>query len=280
MQPRPSTIPAPTQADPGACGACTLVPGSLQRVREMTSLRAQGWSLDEIALRYEVSRERVRQILLAHGGPAPQDVAEARRRRAELLAEAQVDTLLALWRAGDGAAAAAEKLGLRASACRSTIERFATDVDRAERRETMSGARGARTWSDRDIILGLTSVTGRLGRTPSAKDYAALSRELGYPSLATVLNRMGGWSSALAATGLVAAPIATAPRRPRRWTDEACWDALQRAARELGQIPSVLAYERLAAGRDDLPSSATIRNRLGRWSALSTRLASERVAAA
>jgi hypothetical protein len=38
----------------------------------------------------------------------------------------------------------------------------------------------------------------------------------------------------------------------------------------------VLAYERFAAGRDDVPSSATIRNRLGRWSSLVTRLAAQR----
>ena len=280
MHPRPSTIPAPTRLDPAACDACTLVPGSLQRVREMTALREQGWSLDEIALRYEVSRERVRQILRAHGGPAPEDVAEARRRRAELLAEAQVDELLELWRAGHRPADAAGRLGLQPAACRSTIERFATDVDRAHRRATMSGARGARTWSDRDIILALTSVAARLGRTPSAKEYAALARDLQYPSLATVLNRMGGWSSALVATGLVASPATAAPRRARRWTEDACWEALRRAAQELGESPSVLAYERLAAGREDLPSSATIRNRLGRWSTLATRLATERLAAA
>jgi hypothetical protein len=242
----------------------------------MASLREQGWSLDEIALRYEVSRERVRQILRAHGGPDPQEIAEARRRRAEALAEARIDELLALWRAGEGAGALAGKLGLQAVACRSTIERFATDVDRAARRASMAGARGARTWSDRDIFLALTSVTERLGRIPSAKDYAALSRELGYPSLATVLNRMGGWSLAVSAAGLRPAALAPSRARSRRWTEDACWDALQRAVAELGVIPSVLAYERFAAGREDLPSSATIRNRLGRWSALVTRLAAQR----
>src|SRR3954449_4492878 len=99
--PRTSTMLAPTLADPAACDGCTLVPGSLQRVREMAALREQGWSLDEIALRYEVSRERVRQILRAHGGPGTQEIADARRRRAEQQAEARVDELLTLWRAGE-----------------------------------------------------------------------------------------------------------------------------------------------------------------------------------
>jgi hypothetical protein len=274
---RTSGMLAPTLTDPGACDSCTLVPGSLQRVREMAALREQGWSLDEIALRYEVSRERVRQILRAHGGPDALKVADARRRRAEQQAEARVDELLALWRAGEHTHDVAGRLGLQAVACRSTIERFATDVDRAARRAAMAGARGARTYSDRDIILALTSAAKRLDRVPSAKEYAQLARELGFPSLATVLNRMGGWSNAVAAAGLRPAAAASSRRaRSRRWTEEACWQALTRVVAELGEVPSVLAYERFAAGRDDLPSSATIRNRLGRWSSLVTRLAAER----
>src|SRR3954452_19273178 len=125
---RTSMMLAPTLTDPAACDSCTLVPGSLQRVREMMSLREQGWSLDEIALRYEVSRERVRQILRAHGGPGTQEIADARRRRAEQQAEARVDELLAMWRAGEHTHDVAGRLGLQAVAFRSTIERFATDV--------------------------------------------------------------------------------------------------------------------------------------------------------
>jgi uncharacterized protein (DUF433 family) len=272
--PRTSTILPPTLADPAACDGCTLVPGSLQRVLQMAALRAQGWSLDEIALRYEVSRERVRQILRAHGGPEPQDIAVARRRRAERLAEERIDELLVLWRAGDGAAAAAARLGLQAAACRATIERFASDVDRAARRASLARARAAPRYSDGDITLALTSAAAQLGRAPSAKEYAAIARGGRLPSLATVLNRMGGWSNALVSAGLRAA----APARPRsrRWTEEACWSALVGAVDELGEIPSVLAYERFAAGRSDLPSSATIRNRLGRWSSLTARVAAHR----
>ena len=272
--PRTSTILAPTLADPAACDGCTLVPGSPQRVLQMAALREQGWSLDEIALRYEVSRERVRQILRAHGGPEPQDIAVARRRRAERLAEERIDELLALWRAGEGAAGAAARLGLQTAVCRTTIERFATDVDRAARRASLAGARAAPTYSDRDITLAVETAAAQLGRVPSAKEYAAIARRERLPSLATVLNRMGGWSRALANAGLRVAPPARA--RSRRWTEDACWDALLRAVEELGEIPSVLAYERFAAGRSDLPSSATIRNRLGRWSSLAARAAAHR----
>jgi len=265
----------PTSIDPAACDECQLVPGSLQRVRQMQSLREQGWSLDEIALRFGVSRERVRQILRAHGGPDPQDIADARRRRAEGHAEQRIDELLDLWRRGEQPRRAADKLGLQAAACRSTIERFATDVDRAARRASMAGARRVQTYSDRDIIVALTSVATRVGRVPSAKEYATHARDLNYPSLPTILNRMGGWAHALRAAGME--PIGgTRRKRRRRWTEEACWAALRRVCDELGEIPTVLSYERHAAGRKELPSAATLRNRLGRWSSIATQLAAQR----
>jgi len=283
-QPMPlqaSTMLLPTLADPAACEGCTLAPGSLQRVRQMTALREQGWSLDEIALRYGVSRERVRQIMHANGGPGARDVADARRRRAEQQAEAHIDELLGLWRAGEEPGSAATLLGLQALACRSTIARFATEVDRTARRANLAHARegGAQMYSDRDIIVALTSVAARLGRAPSPKEYAALARELQFPSLPTVLNRMGGWTSAIRAAGMRPLGDATRRTRARRWTDDACWAALRRVVAELGEIPTVLSYERHAADRGDLPSSATLRNRLGRWSAITTRLAAERALA-
>jgi AraC-like DNA-binding protein len=268
-------VPPPTLVDPGACDGCDLAPGSLQRVRQMQALREHGWSLDEIALRFAVSRERVRQILRAHGGPEPQDILDARRRRAESQAEARVDELLTRWRAGEQPRSAASALGLQAAACRSTIERFATDVDRAARKASMAGSRSVQTYSDRDIIVALTSAATRVGRVPSAKEYAALARTLDFPSLPTILNRMGGWAYALRAAGME--PLSSPGRaRKRRWTEEACWAALRRVADELGEIPTVLAYERHAAGRPELPSSATMRNRLGRWSSISTQLAAQR----
>lgn len=261
-------------ADPAACADCTLVPGSLQRVRQMAALREQGWNLDEIAARFEVSRERVRQILRANGGPDRLEVLDARRRRTERRAEARIDELLALWRAGEEPGAIAGRLGLQRTACRGVIERSATEVDRVARRAALAGTRAAPTYSDADIVVALTSTAARLGRVPSPKAYAAVARDGDLPSVPTILNRMGGWSSALAKAGL-RTDVASNCRRPR-WTEDACWAALRRAADELGEIPTVLAYDRLAAGRSDLPSAATIRNRLGRWSSLAARLAAQR----
>jgi Sigma-70, region 4 len=159
----------------------------------MAALRGQGLLLGEIADQFRISRERVRQILKRRGGPDAGDVAAARRRRVEKLAEARIDELLGRWRAGEDPRTVADERGLQAAACRRTIERFATDVDRRARRASMAGS----------------------GRTPT----------------------------------------------------------YSRAVVELGGIPSVATYETYAAGRDDLPSAATVRIRLGRWSAITARLA-------
>jgi transposase len=261
-------------ADPADKADMAAAPGTRQRMAQMHALRERGFSLDEIALRFGVSRERVRQILRAHGAPDPELVADARRKRTADLAEQRVDELLALWRAGHQPRSAASALGLQAAACRSTIARFATDVDRAARRANLAGARGAPTYSERDIIVALRAVAAGLGRVPSAKEYALLARGLELPSLPTVLNRMGGWSRAVSAAGMT--PIAMpAAARTRRWTETACQEALRRVVGEIGKIPTVSAYDRHATGRPDLPSSATLRNRLGRWSAIVAQLAAE-----
>jgi hypothetical protein len=234
-------------------------------------LRTDGWSLDEIAVRFDVSRERVRQILVAHGGPDSDEVAAARRRRAQHQAEARIDELLALWRAGERLERASASLGLRRAAARSAIASFATDGDRDARKATLASVRAIRkTYSDGDIVIALSAVAGRLGRVPTAREYGALTRELECPSLATVVNRMGGWTCAVCAAGLVA-PSTPARARPRRWTADACWAAVCQVVAELGEIPTVAGYDRHATGRADLPSSATVRNRLGRWSAIASR---------
>jgi hypothetical protein len=112
------------------------VPESQLRAAQMVMLRGQGWRLDEIAARFDVSRERVRQILAAHGGPDAHDVTQARRRRVQQQAEACVDELLALWRAGEQLGSAASALGLQRAAARGAVGRFATDSDRAARKAT------------------------------------------------------------------------------------------------------------------------------------------------
>jgi hypothetical protein len=267
-------------SDPAAAVAASdhepVTPASLQRAAAMAMLREQGHGLDEIARRFDVSRERVRQILRTHGGPDSRDVAEARRRRAERQLEERAGELLARWRAGEEMTRAAKALGLSVVACRTAIERYGTEADRVARKTSLARTRAVTPrYTERDIIAAVSAVAANLGRVPRVKEYVALARELGLPCLTTVANRMGGWTNAVRATGL--RPVSIPPRaRPRRWTAEACWAAMHRVVDELGQIPTVGRYDRHTADRPDLPSSETVRLRLGRWSAITTQLAAER----
>jgi hypothetical protein len=170
----------------------------------------------------------------------------------------------------------ADALGLQAAAARRAITGRATEADRVVRRASLASARQtSNRYSDDDIVDALCQVAAQLGRAPRAKEYAALARVLHGPSLPTVLIRMEGWTAALRAAGIVS-PHGPARVSSRRWTVEACWSALNVVVGELDAIPTVARYDRHARGRDDVPSSATIRNRLGRWSAITAQLAAER----
>jgi hypothetical protein len=47
---------------------------------------------------------------------------------------------------------------------------------------------------------------------------------------------------------------------------------MRRVSAELGGPPTAAQYELLSAGHDDLPSLATVRNRLGLWTSIVARL--------
>lgn len=74
--------------------------------------------------------------------------------------------------------------------------------------------------------------------------------------------------------GVGAGPrIDSEARSDRHWTEQRTFDALVTLARENGgRLPSSTQYQKLAPLRDDLPSFATVRNRLGRWSNVRVRV--------
>jgi DNA-binding CsgD family transcriptional regulator len=267
--------------DVAPCGVVSLLPRaagsavddgtraswSRRRARDIVRLRENGMSLDEIAERHEVSRERVRQILRANDGPAREEAELARRRRMERQAAARADELLGRWRSGDALGAIARDLGMSASTCSTVIARSATDMDRVARKTSIARKRRRTKYSDDDIVDALVLVADELGEVPTPRRYDARARELGLPSLPTVLNRTGSWTNALRAAGMQRTAPARSTRQPR-WTEAECWRVLYRVVRDLGEVPSLRTYDRLIAQHADMPSSSTLRNRLGRWSAI------------
>ena len=240
----------------------------------IVSARAGGDTLGEIADRFGLSRERVRQVLAAAGTVDRQASRRARAERECAAAAERRGEVLVAWRAGEQPEAIAQRLRLSRGSVTAVLKDDVTPVDRAARRwarATGATHRELRAHTDEDLIAAVRRIVEEAGRVPSGEEYNRIARRVGLPSISTIENRLGGWNAALRAAGF-------APANPGRgsytvrWTQEACIEAARRAASELGRVPSLRAYEELSQGREDLPSAATVRKRLGSWSMLAVRL--------
>src|SRR5215831_10369303 len=120
----------------------------------------------------------------------------------------------------------------------------------------------------------MRAVTRIAGARPSGPEYERLARDRDLACRATVYMRFDGWNRALAAAGLE--PVVDRRPRVREWNAAACWQALCSVADQLGDPPRYTAYLELAAGRDDLPSAAVVRQRLGVWREIVAALAAHR----
>ena len=237
------------------------------RTRTMVELRLQGRTLEEIGARFDVTRERVRQILGAEGIGAERAVA-VRRARVEAARSLEHARILARFRQGEEMTDIAAMTGQPLPRVRAAIRAGATAADHRARAEALHGPR--LMYSDEDLVEAVRHVATEIGDVPTGTAYQQHARRLGLPSLPTVVNRLGGWSGALRAAGM--APHTTPRRYTRRWSTDACWRALRNLTAALGGPPRSQQYELLAAGDDDLPSLQTVRNRLGPWSVVVSRL--------
>lgn len=132
---------------------------NIEREREIRRLRTiESWSLKEIATRFEITRERVRQILLKyHGVSGTPPAAEARiaarrkaagaRRRAEMYARANTKArqVIDAWTRGDDPRDIAERLGLTAVSVGEVIRDQASGADRADRQRRHRRGAGTST---------------------------------------------------------------------------------------------------------------------------------------
>jgi len=243
------------------------------RDREIVALREQGLSLRDIAARVGLSGEGVRRTLTAAGGDLdPSYVTELRRARLIDDARPHLDLIMKAYRAGEPLAEVASRLELKRGTVEGLIAESATESDKAERaRNGSRGTTGPR-YSDEDLLAAIRTVADLVGRTPTSGDYIGRSGALGLPSMATIMNRLGSWTAAVKEAGM--SPGVARRSYTRTWDAEACRAALEMIVEELGRVPTAAHYEALAVARDDLPSIATVRNRLGRWKRVTAELAS------
>lgn len=194
----------------------------MDREREMYRLHTvEGWTLVEIARRYHVSRERVRQLLReyvhASTGKWPSSrvlsrtSAQARRARKLALAQAHTRHVIAAWRAGEEPKEIAARLELGRRDVEQVVREEATPDDRAARvraRRLMTAGLGRELSSEQRVLHALSFNPGA-----TASELATVTG-LAYGTTTVALRKLERSDEATRAKGEHKARI----RLPDRWT--------------------------------------------------------------
>lgn len=239
--------------------------------------RAAGDTLSEIAARFGLSRERVRQVLAADGVVDRRGSRSARAARDRSAAERRRKEILEAWKTGDDPAAIAARLGLRRACVDALLHAHVRPADRLARRRSLAAVApngAARGHTDEELLRAVRQAVEEARGVPTGERYSKIARARGLPSVSTLANRFGGWNAAVRAAGFEPASDGRRDYR-RRWTEQTCLEALRRVSAERGGMPSLREYEEISHGRPDLPSAATVRQRLGSWLILIARLDAE-----
>jgi transposase len=239
-----------------------------ERARQMHELYESGWTLEQVAQEFGVSRERVRQILrqFSYGTRSVGESSALKRDQLRVLHGHRIRMLLA---EGLTTAEAADRLGVTEHFVKTYL---ADDPELNRHRHAYRNRRAEKPrYSDEELIELLQEASHELGGVLTAAGYTALSRTRQlpdgrpWPTHQTHALRFGTWVAALARAGLQSNK--SSPIAGMRIFDRAhCIDALVEAQRELGRFPTAAEYEAWATGKNGaVPSLATLRHRCGGW---------------
>jgi uncharacterized protein (DUF433 family) len=244
-----------------------------ERVKEMARLHhEEGLSLAAVGAQYGLTRERVRQLLAAHGyGTVGR--AKAQQRRSKRRQEARKDELVQYGeeivkrsREGQTMKEIAEGLDVPLQSVRFCLSEM---LDTGERDLLSRKARAVKIGrSDEQMekqrteaLAGLQQAAEALGEPLGSNSYHNYAMRHGLLGWLTIAQLFGSWRKACDLAG-VKAPK---PRR-RHYTRiplTDCVDAVASVWEDLGHAPSYEEYQQLARERG-LPSGETIRNRFER----------------
>jgi transcriptional regulator with XRE-family HTH domain len=231
------------------------------RNREMADLRLSGISLEAIGSQFGVTRERVRQILQKVDGPTVHDLKVLR----ESIKVEQLSTLrsqvLDLVKKNPRLTLNEVSSLLKVSVSDVTKILSARDLKLFSRALRQSPSK----WSDEEIVSILQEAS-TLEFPLTVAAYSKLLEE-GYlkgPSAARVSQRFRSWQEACDFAG-VEPGSRTRPLDTSRWTDEDLKASIILYLNLPQSSGAVGDYDFWASGQDDVPSSGTLRKRLGPW---------------
>lgn len=226
----------------------------------MVAQRLAGLTLEEVALQYGVSRERIRQLTPeVKGGRAS---AARRAMRDEQIAMDRADVLHAIRERLVPLDKIREQFGLTRAEFRRIAHSDELSLRISHSRGISAGQKHEAT--DEQALGGLRAAARIAGRTPGSALYNRLRKQGRLPadaiSAAGLTVKYGGWSGACIQAGL------EPNKRPEhlglpRWSEDEFLDMLIRWRREKGEWPTIEAWD----AEIKSPTAGTIRSRFGAW---------------
>lgn len=236
------------------------------RALEILRLRREGSTLSEIGSQFNITRERVRQIIKLHGGPSTnesREVARSKRKKNVDRLASNVENKIRAFLETNGptdAKTISRETGIHREAILTFWPEDLMHLKLIE--NTWSDA----TWTTDSTVEAIQ--TASIYKFPlTAKAYGELIEigEVIGPSIPRINQIFGTWTLACAAAGV---ECGQAPQRvyQSRWSDE---DILQFVKKYLTDPNQKKSFQNYDLWRKEFapdgPSSATIRNRFGTW---------------
>jgi Homing endonuclease associated repeat len=237
----------------------------------MYDFYATGATLEEVGVRFGLTRERVRQVFQEAGLPT-RSIAETLSLRRERAVHERSEEICAAYSTRRDVGEVARALDLPRVVVKEVVERH---FPPPERRRRPRAATPKYPTEEMIAFLRQASAAASLPLTTGRYSRYAEGRQTddgrSWPSTHTYVKRFGSWRKALVRAGLAVAPRRASPPR-RRFSEADCIRALRKAAEVIEEVPTATAYDELArASRGRLPSAMTITNRLGTWHQALTR---------
>lgn len=237
-----------------------------EREVEMAKRYALGETLDEIGKDFDVTRERVRQLINLSGWRAP-ELRQARRLLAADEQKREEDRdreLVQQWsyaNPGRPLQEAAAELDLPDSFVSRALG------NRRNLHREAGGRQSKPRWSDKAVLDLVREFHAETGATVSA-EFERWSVARGGPSRQTPMLRFGTWSAALTAAGVTGSY--SVPRE-RRFSDNDLWAAVVEFFSFERENYSYQYFADWLSDRKGMPSAAHIRQRLAlSWKSMSS----------
>lgn len=253
-------------ADTTFSSDAALIQALDSRTREMYELYVAGSTLEEVGARFQLTRERVRQIF-REAGMSIRTMQETIALRNDRLVRQHSEEICAAFLVSKDIGVVAQQLDLPRVVVREAVKHLLPVSVPHQPRKSPSPI-----YSTEELLAFLQEVGSVTPGVPSAEAYRryAQGRQTSdgrsWPSSHTIVSRFGSWRKALLQAAF---EVKSAPRgavKPR-FSEADCVEALRAAARALGLVPTATTYGEFVRSslKGAFPSEMTIRNRFGSW---------------